>query len=350
MSNSKKIALAVLSTALICAIAVAGTLAYLKNDTPDVTNTFTPAGGGVLVKDGAFVLEEHKVGSFPDEIAAGGSIGAYHYVNADDEIVEDLGEDKVPLAGPGAEVVNENTYQNVMPGMTLPKDPYIKITAGGKTEVPAYLYISVKDDEQSVLSLIDSLTDEQRELLLANQKYYDYQINADRWLPLNASQIGDTDMGSDMGMMAMSRGLSQAGGSSGSSGGAQLIAPDGGRVYVYAVGGKPARIAQRDGQLMYTTDTAAEASWTALDVDAYGSWIVPILKDNKVVIKPEAYCVVWQSGSSGGTSAQLQLKDFDASVHLTCKGYMAQAFNTDPAKVFQEVFGGQQGNTGGLLQ
>lgn len=111
--NKKKVLAMVLALVLVCALSVTGTLAYLqaKTETP-VVNTFVAAGGGKLIGDnGEFVLAEHK--------AAANTSGVYSL---------------------GTEEVTENSY-NVLPGMTIPKDPFIRITE--KTSAPAYLYVEV---------------------------------------------------------------------------------------------------------------------------------------------------------------------------------------------------------------
>lgn len=124
--NKKKILLGVLAMALVCTLSVAGTLAYLTTrTTQDVTNTFMAAGGGKLV-DGTFKVEEHKAVKQAD--------GRY------------LLKDGVQLGE--TESVTENTYE-VLPGVDLPKDPYITIT--DKTTAEAYLYVEVKDETGEVL-------------------------------------------------------------------------------------------------------------------------------------------------------------------------------------------------------
>lgn len=114
----KKILFTICSMALICATSIAGTLAFLTNKTDDpVVNTFTAAGGGKLIEStadgGSFVLAEHAA------------------------IADDLGNYTL-----GTNTVTANNYA-VLPGVDLPKDPFITIT--GKTSAPAYLYVEVVD-------------------------------------------------------------------------------------------------------------------------------------------------------------------------------------------------------------
>ena len=49
----------------------------------------------------------------------------------------------------GDEEVSANEY-HLMPGVDVPKDPFVKIT--GKTEIPAYVYIEVVDHTQSTFT------------------------------------------------------------------------------------------------------------------------------------------------------------------------------------------------------
>lgn len=151
MEQKKKIALASASAALACAVAVMGTVAYLHTEAAEVTNTFTPAGAGKLVDSGAFALKEHKVAFFPNEVGSDGAIGAYHYVTEAGTKSEaaEIPDSPVPLAGPEAAAVTENEYGDVLPGMTLPKDPYVEIRADGKTEVASFLYVRVEADRQA---------------------------------------------------------------------------------------------------------------------------------------------------------------------------------------------------------
>lgn len=124
--NRKKTLLTLLAMAAVCVVSVTGTFAYLTKTTAAVTNTFVAAGGGKLLESGGdFQLKEHKATPVKVENAAGQEIptGAY-------EIGTDAGE------------VTEQTYA-VVPGVDIPKDPWISIT--GKTELPAYLYIEVVD-------------------------------------------------------------------------------------------------------------------------------------------------------------------------------------------------------------
>ena len=123
---NKKPLLTVLAMVLVCVVSVMGTMAYLAQTTDAVVNTFA-AASLIDPADGEFTLKEHKV-----------------------EKQED-----------GSYVIPENpeeTYNNsytVYPGVTLPKDPFVRIT--GFTGEEAYLFIEVEDTTSDELTItIDS--------------------------------------------------------------------------------------------------------------------------------------------------------------------------------------------------
>lgn len=105
--NKKRVALVVLAMILVCGLSVAGTVAYLKANTAVVTNTFIAAGkGGPFVDDDdegkqMFELLEYKVTQ--------ATSGAYTKTEKE---------------------VDENNY-NVMPGTTIPKHPFVKLSRTG---------------------------------------------------------------------------------------------------------------------------------------------------------------------------------------------------------------------------
>ena len=109
--SKKRTLFTVLALVLVCAVSIAGTVAYMSMQGGSVENTFIAAGGGKLAD--SLTLVEHKVEQQAD--------GSYQLT---------------------AETTNKNSYQ-VMPGMELPKDP--TITVNGKTAAAAYLYVEVVD-------------------------------------------------------------------------------------------------------------------------------------------------------------------------------------------------------------
>jgi len=108
--NRKTSILVAAALILVCVMSIMGTVAYMKDNTGAVTNTFIASGGGTLASD--LTLDESKAVQ-----AANGS----YTLNTNER-------------------VTTNTYK-VMPGMEIDKDPTITIT--GKTEAPAFLFFEV---------------------------------------------------------------------------------------------------------------------------------------------------------------------------------------------------------------
>jgi len=120
----KRILLTALALILVCALSIMGTVAFLKDQTDTVTNTFVAAGGGKLIDEdegGALILEEHMATKIMDENDPTKWTGKYK--------IED-----------DATTVKAFSY-DIMPGTVVHKDPYVTITK--KTDTPAYLYIEV---------------------------------------------------------------------------------------------------------------------------------------------------------------------------------------------------------------
>lgn len=49
--------------------------------------------------------------------------------------------------------VTTNTYDHVLPGLDIPKDPYIKVE--GKTPIPAYIFVEVVEDNNDNFALYE---------------------------------------------------------------------------------------------------------------------------------------------------------------------------------------------------
>ena len=150
-SNMKKMLAAGISVALIAAISIMGTLAYLTaQQEQEVTNTFVAAGGGNIIDpdpsdpdpkvpadlDDGFFLAETPV----------------KYENA-----------TYSLDTTAANYVLANNYEKVVPNTELPKDPFVK--ADIVTDVKAYVFVEVTN------SLNKALTAE---------------IDTDKWAPIAA--------------------------------------------------------------------------------------------------------------------------------------------------------------------
>lgn len=138
--NKKRIFLTVLALVLVCALSIMGTLAFLKANTTTVTNTFVAAGG-----TGPFI-DEIKDPTTQEVIGLKFAIKEYD----------------VDVAASGKYTLTEDEvdgidYEKVMPGTTLPKEAFVKlsrtatqITIDGETTstkeidpAPAYLYLEV---------------------------------------------------------------------------------------------------------------------------------------------------------------------------------------------------------------
>ena len=114
----KKTWLIAACAALVLVASVVGTIAYLTDTTDDVVNTFTV---GKLLEDPLdFVLKEHQA------------------TDTDKDGVYELNTDEV----------DTNTY-TVLPGVDLPKDPYVKTTE--PLQLDAYVFVEVVDETGSAL-------------------------------------------------------------------------------------------------------------------------------------------------------------------------------------------------------
>ena len=128
----KRILLTAVALILVCALSIMGTVAFLKDQTKEVVNTFVAAGG-----PGPFVDEVDGVKQF------------------------DLKEYEVTQATSGKYTLNNqkevaaNDYK-VLPNTTIPKQAFVKLSRTGKTVMvdnetttytpaPAYLYLEVVD-------------------------------------------------------------------------------------------------------------------------------------------------------------------------------------------------------------
>lgn len=109
----KKTLTAVVAMALVAAVSVAGTMAYLTQKTGLVTNTFT---AGSLGKDMQLELWENPVKA--------DTAGVYHKN--------------------GETHVNGNTYDNLLPNSTNDKNPTVTVS---NLSTDAYLFIEVVNDE-----------------------------------------------------------------------------------------------------------------------------------------------------------------------------------------------------------
>ncbi len=119
----KKTLTAVVAMALVAAVSVAGTLAFLSQETKVVTNTFT---AGKLGENLKIELLETPVQQKTD--------GTY-------ELTPDA-----PAVAEG------NNYTNVLPGSTNAKDPHVNVTG---LETDAYVFVEVLHKDTRIQAEIE---------------------------------------------------------------------------------------------------------------------------------------------------------------------------------------------------
>lgn len=120
----KKTLTVAIALVLVVALAVGATYAYLTAKTEAVTNTFT-VGKTIDDPETNFILKEHKV-------AYDANTATYKYVDAEGNVTTDSSK-YVEVAG--------NEYNEVTPGMTVAKDPFVQIKKA--VETPSYLFVEV---------------------------------------------------------------------------------------------------------------------------------------------------------------------------------------------------------------
>lgn len=133
---------------LVVALAVGATWAYLTAQSGPVTNTFTV---GSVIAQGGFELKEH-------EVEYNNATGLYAFK---DGMVE----------------TDANTYDQLAPMTTAPKDPFVKFSKEIKS--PAYLFVKVTDTTTGITANVDTtkwteLTGDDLKLG-ANEKLYAYK-------------------------------------------------------------------------------------------------------------------------------------------------------------------------------
>ena len=117
--NKKKLITMLTALALVGAIGVGATLAYLSDKTAELTNTFKFAENGIGIE-----LDEATIG--------------------DDNKAKDHDNDRTPAGG-------GQTYDNIIPGMEMDKDPTVTITANS---LNCNVFVSVKNaNEEDVLKI-----------------------------------------------------------------------------------------------------------------------------------------------------------------------------------------------------
>lgn len=149
--TKKKLLSIILAVTLVCAITVTGSYAYLSNTANEVTNNFTAAAPGLIDKPEpptptndpygfGLALLEHKVTARSDEKDKDGNNVAIDTTATTDAYV--LG--------------NDYTF---LPGDAGVKDPTVYISKEKKTNIPAYLYITVSGCETGDNAVVQTSVD-----------------------------------------------------------------------------------------------------------------------------------------------------------------------------------------------
>ena len=120
--KKKNVLLVVLAMVLVCGLSVMGTMALLAEKT-SITNTFVAGGGSGSFVDptDGFSIKEHSVE-----------------------------EDEFGKYTLGTEITTTGNTYNVVPGVTLPKDPYVQLKRTNST--PAYLFVEVVNEASTAFS------------------------------------------------------------------------------------------------------------------------------------------------------------------------------------------------------
>lgn len=137
MRNMKKMMATGLAVGLVATISIAGTLAYLtagEDDSAKVTNTFISAGGLIDPEPDTpdpRVPDNFDDGFFLAESPVEYADGAYSLKT-------------------GEKYTAANTYDKIVPGMTLPKDPIVKVDI--VDGVRAYVFVKMDNTMNDALS------------------------------------------------------------------------------------------------------------------------------------------------------------------------------------------------------
>lgn len=121
----KKTLTIAIALVLVVALAVGATWAYLTAQSGPVVNTFTV---GSVIAQGGFELKEH-------EVEYNNATGLYAFK---DGMVE----------------TDRNTYDQLAPMTTAPKDPFVKFSKEIKS--PAYLFVKVTDTTTGITADVDT--------------------------------------------------------------------------------------------------------------------------------------------------------------------------------------------------
>lgn len=158
MKKSKILVCAILLIAL-CAGVVAGTVSYMQYSTPEgqeLVNTFIAAGGGNIIDDNV------PSGELPDDATDDEKL-AYNFNLRETEVrLNDEGTAYELV--PSGNQVTEISYDSVVPGMEIAKDP--KINVNISDNVSAYIFVEVLD---------------------ATNNNFNYEIDTNYWTELSVT-------------------------------------------------------------------------------------------------------------------------------------------------------------------
>lgn len=268
-------------------------LAYLNAKAEGVQNTFAAAGEKLVETNGAFVLKEHELVYNASGVNSDGTPGSYTLNDANE--------------------VNENTYP-VLPGLTFPKDPFVRIDPAGKTAAPAYVYIEVAGSLEApgTESTLQSGLHMLGEVDGANWHLLD-GVNGPHSRPQSSIDGRETP--------------------------AQNT-----KVYQLYVGGSPVRVFKNEqGQLVYqtvsSTGVGPETSFTTSDtgsikVDDQNRVILRILQNDTLRIAAVPFSLAEDSSDDLSHGYEINRAQYS----LTFYGYMVQAYNTAAADCYTKAF------------
>lgn len=221
---NKKTLFIVLAVVLIFSIGALGTVAYLQasvNGSKALVNTFIAAGGGQLVDP-----TDPAAGTNADPSVSSIITAGFYLLESKAEYVNG----NYTLSNTPNTRILQNTYDKVVPGLEIPKDP--KLTLNIVEDVSVYVFIKITDTTSNNFTY--SITGDWTEIsvsgLGAGEKVYCYK-NAVQTGAANddlvdvgiltdnkitaASTFNDTDTGSDgiqLGQLKFEAYVCQAGG------------------------------------------------------------------------------------------------------------------------------------------
>lgn len=163
--KNKKLLMTMLALILVCSISVAGTLAFLtasQNGEKTVVNTFLAAGDGNII-DPTPIPDAPENPDVP-ELQDGFFLVESEATYADAKYTVD--ENSKVIA---------NTYDKVVPGMLIPKDPALTVDLA--TGIDAYIFVKVIDT-----TYVDK-----------NTKNFTYDIATSYWTEISVDGLSESE-------------------------------------------------------------------------------------------------------------------------------------------------------------